>query len=112
MLLPSSTNRGAAAQEIARNAAQASNQASDARHLAVEGQQVVERKIKAMSQSVASATKEQTSVVESINVDITFDQHAQSGRRGKPTIDPARLRRPGTAGDTTKPCASGDARCT
>ncbi|QXI29919.1 methyl-accepting chemotaxis protein [Pseudomonas vanderleydeniana] len=41
---------GAAAQEIARNAAQASHQASDARGLAEDGQQVVERSIKAMHQ--------------------------------------------------------------
>nr|WP_136478838.1 methyl-accepting chemotaxis protein [Pseudomonas sp. DG56-2] len=40
---------GAAAQEIAHNAAQASQQASSARHLAEEGQQVVDRSIAAMN---------------------------------------------------------------
>jgi methyl-accepting chemotaxis protein len=40
---------GAAAQEIARNAAQASHQASDARGLAEDGQQVVDRTIQAMN---------------------------------------------------------------
>jgi len=40
---------GAAAQEIAHNAAQASQQASSARHLAEEGQQVVDRNIAAMN---------------------------------------------------------------
>ncbi|NUT78043.1 methyl-accepting chemotaxis protein [Pseudomonas sp. C1C7] len=41
---------GAAAQEIAHNAAQASTQASDARNLAEDGQQVVQRSIAAMDQ--------------------------------------------------------------
>ena len=40
---------GAAAQEIAHNAAQASQHASSARHLAEEGQQVVDRSIAAMN---------------------------------------------------------------
>ncbi|WP_443218316.1 methyl-accepting chemotaxis protein [Pseudomonas sp. TNT2022 ID1044] len=57
---------GAATQEIARNAAQASNQASDARHLAEEGQQVVDRNIAAMNQ-LSSMLSASSSNIESLN---------------------------------------------
>ncbi|MDZ5435516.1 methyl-accepting chemotaxis protein [Pseudomonas fluorescens] len=57
---------GAAAQEIARNAAQASNQASDARSLAEDGQQVVDRSIVAMNQ-LSSMLSASSSNIESLN---------------------------------------------
>ncbi|NWB94762.1 methyl-accepting chemotaxis protein [Pseudomonas gingeri] len=57
---------GAAAQEIARNAAQASTQASDARGLAADGQQVVERSIKAMHQLSEMLATSSTNI-ESLN---------------------------------------------
>jgi len=57
---------GAAAQEIARNAAQASHQASDARGLAADGQQVVERSIKAMHQLSEMLATSSTNI-ESLN---------------------------------------------
>ncbi|MCO7627879.1 methyl-accepting chemotaxis protein [Pseudomonas fluorescens] len=57
---------GAAAQEIARNAAQASNQASDARGLAEDGQQVVDRSIKAMNQ-LSSMLSASSTNIESLN---------------------------------------------
>ncbi|WP_408002988.1 methyl-accepting chemotaxis protein [Pseudomonas reinekei] len=57
---------GAAAQEIARNAAQASSQASDARHLAEEGQQVVDRSVAAMNQ-LSSLLSASSSNIESLN---------------------------------------------
>ncbi|RIJ10625.1 methyl-accepting chemotaxis protein [Pseudomonas sp. 91RF] len=57
---------GAAAQEIARNAAQASTQASDARGLAADGQQVVDRSIKAMNQ-LSSMLSASSSNIESLN---------------------------------------------
>ncbi len=46
---------GAAAQEIARNAADASHQASSARTLAEDGSQVVERTISAMVETCQSS---------------------------------------------------------
>jgi methyl-accepting chemotaxis protein len=55
---------GAAAQEIARNAALASHQASDARHLAEDGQQVVERNIKAMNQLSAMISASSSNIEE------------------------------------------------
>ncbi|MCX2544711.1 methyl-accepting chemotaxis protein [Pseudomonas sp. COW5] len=57
---------GAAAQEIARNAAQASTQASDARGLAEDGQQVVDRSIKAMNQ-LSSMLSASSNNIESLN---------------------------------------------
>ncbi|WP_419712984.1 methyl-accepting chemotaxis protein [Pseudomonas sp. NFX224] len=57
---------GAAAQEIARNAAQASNQASDARGLAEDGQQVVDRSIVAMNQ-LSTMLSASSSNIESLN---------------------------------------------
>ena len=54
------------AQEIARNAAQASNQASDARQLAEDGQQVVERNIKAMTQ-LSAMISASSSNIEALN---------------------------------------------
>ncbi|VVO92858.1 Methyl-accepting chemotaxis protein McpG [Pseudomonas fluorescens] len=57
---------GAATQEIARNAAQASNQATDARHLAEDGQQVVDRSIAAMNQ-LSSMLSASSSNIESLN---------------------------------------------
>ncbi len=57
---------GAAAQEIARNAAQASSQASDTRHLAEDGQQVVERNIKAMTQ-LSSMISTSSTNIEALN---------------------------------------------
>ncbi|MCU0089630.1 methyl-accepting chemotaxis protein [Pseudomonas koreensis] len=57
---------GAAAQEIARNAAQASTQASDARGLAEDGQQVVDRSIKAMNQ-LSSMLSASSINIESLN---------------------------------------------
>ena len=57
---------GAAAQEIARNAAQASNQASYARGLAEDGQQVVDRSIKAMNQ-LSSMLSASSTNIESLN---------------------------------------------
>nr|WP_192562188.1 methyl-accepting chemotaxis protein [Pseudomonas gozinkensis] len=57
---------GAAAQEIARNAAQASTQASDARGLAEDGQQVVDRSIKAMNQ-LSSMLSASSTNIESLN---------------------------------------------
>ena len=57
---------GAAAQEIARNAALASHQASDARGLAEEGQQVVERSIGSMQQ-LSQMLGTSSSHIESLN---------------------------------------------
>jgi methyl-accepting chemotaxis protein len=57
---------GAAAQEIARNAAQASSQASDARNLAEDGQQVVDRSIAAMNQ-LSNMLSASSSNIESLN---------------------------------------------
>ena len=57
---------GAATQEIARNAAQASSQASDARSLAEEGQQVVDRSIVAMNQ-LSSMLSASSTNIESLN---------------------------------------------
>ncbi|KQN56097.1 chemotaxis protein [Pseudomonas sp. Leaf48] len=57
---------GAATQEIARNAAQASTQASDARSLAEDGQQVVDRSIVAMNQ-LSSMLSASSTNIESLN---------------------------------------------
>ena len=57
---------GAATQEIARNAAQASSQASDARNLAEDGQQVVDRSIAAMNQ-LSSMLSASSTNIESLN---------------------------------------------
>ena len=57
---------GAATQEIARNAAQASSQASDARNLAEDGQQVVDRSIAAMNQ-LSSMLSTSSTNIESLN---------------------------------------------
>ncbi|VVM86967.1 Methyl-accepting chemotaxis protein PctA [Pseudomonas fluorescens] len=57
---------GAATQEIARNAAQASTQASDARNLAEDGQQVVDRSIAAMNK-LSSMLSASSTNIESLN---------------------------------------------
>jgi methyl-accepting chemotaxis protein len=57
---------GAATQEIARNAAHASSQASDARNLAEDGQQVVDRSIAAMNQ-LSNMLSASSSNIESLN---------------------------------------------
>ncbi|WP_430539215.1 methyl-accepting chemotaxis protein [Pseudomonas fragi] len=57
---------GAATQEIARNAAQASHQASDARSLAEEGQEVVERSISSM-QKLSQMLGTSSGHIESLN---------------------------------------------
>ncbi len=57
---------GAAAQEIARNAAQASSEASAARSLAEDGQQVVDRSIVAMNQ-LSSMLSASSNNIESLN---------------------------------------------
>ncbi|VVN82839.1 methyl-accepting chemotaxis protein [Pseudomonas fluorescens] len=57
---------GAATQEIARNAAQASTQASDARNLAEDGQQVVDRSITAMNK-LSSMLSASSTNIESLN---------------------------------------------
>ncbi|MNI16242.1 Methyl-accepting chemotaxis protein PctA [compost metagenome] len=57
---------GAAAQEIARNAAHASSQASDARNLAEDGQQVVDRSIAAMNK-LSTMLSASSSNIESLN---------------------------------------------
>jgi methyl-accepting chemotaxis protein len=57
---------GAAAQEIARNAALASNQASDARHLAEDGREVVDKTIRAMSE-LSSKISASCSNIETLN---------------------------------------------
>ncbi|MEB2515991.1 methyl-accepting chemotaxis protein [Pseudomonas sp. YuFO20] len=57
---------GAATQEIARNAAHASSQASDARNLAEDGQQVVDRSIAAMNK-LSNMLSASSSNIESLN---------------------------------------------
>ncbi len=57
---------GAAAQEIAQNAALASQHSSDARNLAEDGQQVVDRSIKAMNQLSTMLSASSTNI-ESLN---------------------------------------------
>jgi len=57
---------GAATQEIARNAAQASTQASDARNLAEDGQQVVDRSIVAMNK-LSNMLSASSTNIESLN---------------------------------------------
>jgi methyl-accepting chemotaxis protein len=57
---------GAAAQEIAQNAALASQHSSDARNLAKDGQQVVDRSIKAMNQLSTMLSASSTNI-ESLN---------------------------------------------
>lgn len=57
---------GAAAQEIAQNAATASHHSSDARNLAEEGQQVVERTIRAMQQ-LSTKISESCDNIETLN---------------------------------------------